>query len=136
VSSSSFSSHYRTKNLATKEERMSTPALSRAEFIRLLLPTDEEIEQEVEGRRLRKCAELARAIAEIVDQPQHRGRSYRQIAAELGVHEGTRLLELVDLLENETRDHRPKDMTKRSEPKHNHKRNTSGHRTPRHPLLS
>ena len=75
---------------------MSTPALSRAEFIRLLLPTDEEIEQEVEGRRLRKCAELARAIAEIVDQPQQRGRSYRQIAAELGVDEGTRAVVAAD----------------------------------------
>jgi hypothetical protein len=78
---------------------MTTPAMSRDEFIALL---EDCIQQRcrAELRRLRICAELSEQIAVIVDQ--HPGKGYRQVAAELGPDEGTHLLELMDRLEAES----------------------------------
>jgi hypothetical protein len=86
---------------------MTTLSLSRAEFLELLETTEAVIQQRrhAELRRLRRCAQLAREIARIVDR--YPRKPYRQIAAELGVDEGTRLLELIDLLEAESREYEP-----------------------------
>ena len=84
---------------------MNTLALStRPSSVSLL---EESIRQRRKGeyRRLRVCARLAQLIAEIVDR--YPGVPYKQVAAMLGPHEGSYLLELIDRLEAESQVYEP-----------------------------
>jgi hypothetical protein len=81
---------------------MNAPALTRAEFLALLAVQQDEMQarRAAEHRRLARCAQLSALIAEVLDQ--HPGKGFRQVAAELPVDEGTRLLALIDQLEIES----------------------------------
>ncbi len=80
------------------------PTMSRDEFCTLLEDCIEQ-RRRAEYARLRKCAQLSRQIAIILDA--HPRRSYREVAASLGPEQGSYLLLLIDELEMWSRETHP-----------------------------